>query len=311
VPVHPQVQVLLDQMAAVGGKTLSESTVEEGRQAMQMIAMLAGEGPAVETVEDRVIEGVPVRLYRPASPASAPLPVLVWFHGGGWVIGDLETSDSTCRELAVRSQCAVVSVDYRRAPEAPFPAAVDDCWAVTEWVAVPANGASLGVDSSRVAVGGDSAGGNVAAIVAQKAAAAGSPSLVFQLLVYPVTDMQFGHPSMSENAEGYLLTRESMYWFRSHYLSNEADVLNPLASPLLAEDSAMAGVAPALVITAEYDPLRDEGEAYARKLEAAGVPAKATRYDGQIHGFFGMQAVLDDAHRALDEAAGALRAAFS
>ena len=306
-PLHPQVQTMLDQMAAVGGKTLSESTPEEGRQAMVMLSMLGGEGPAVETVEDRVIEGVPVRLYRPAS--TSPLPVLIWFHGGGWVIGDLQTADSTCRELAVRASCAVVSVDYRLAPEAPFPAAVDDVWAVTSWVA--SDGDELGVDTSRLAVGGDSAGGNLAAVVAQKAAAEGAPTVTFQLLVYPVTDCRFGHPSMEENAEGYLLTRDSMLWFRGHYLANEADVLNPLASPLLTEDAALQGVAPALVITAEFDPLRDEGEAYAKKLESAGVQAKAVRYDGQIHGFFGLAGILDDGKRALDEAAGALRAAFS
>ena len=309
-PVHPQVQVLLDQLAAAGGKSMREMSVDEARQAYQMLAMLSGTGPEVETVEDRMIEDVPVRLYRPAG-LGAGAGVLVWFHGGGWVIGDLQTSDATCRELATRAGCAVVSVDYRRAPEAPFPAAVDDCWAVTSSVA--ADTAALGLAAGApVAVGGDSAGGNLAAVVAQKAAAAGGvPALDLQALVYPVTDLQLGHPSMAENAEGYLLTRDTMHWFREQYLTNEADVINPLASPLLAPDAALAGVAPALVVTAEFDPLRDEGEAYARRLEAAGVPVKSTRYDGQVHGFFGMVGFLDDAAVAVDEVAAAVRSAFS
>jgi acetyl esterase len=234
--------------------------------------------------------------------------VLVWYHGGGWVLGDLETADASCRELAVRAGCLVVSVEYRLAPEHPFPAGVDDAWEALGWVAEHA--AELGGDPARLAVGGDSAGGTLAAVVTHRARDRGGPPIAFQLLVYPVTDLRLGHPSVEDNADGYVLTRDSMLWFRSHYVgANEADVLNPLASPLLAEDHS--GLPPALIITAGYDPLRDEGEAYGRKLEEAGVPVTVHRYEGQIHGFFAMVALLDGAKEALDEAAEALRDALS
>jgi acetyl esterase len=305
VPLDPQVQILLDQMAAMGGPSLHEVTPEEARQMIRGLAMISGEGPPVADVTDRSAGSVAVRVYR---PQGDDLPILVWYHGGGWVIGDLETADASCRELAVRVGCVVVSVDYRLAPEHPFPAGVDDAWEALRWTADHAR--ELGGDPARLAVGGDSAGGNIAAVVAHLARDRGGPPIAFQLLVYPVTDLRLGHPSMEENAEGYVLTRDSMVWFRGHYVgANEADVMNPLASPLLAEDHA--GLPPALIVTAEYDPLRDEGEAYGRKLEEAGVPVTVHRFDGQIHGFVGMVALLDDAKVALEEAAEALRGALS
>jgi len=237
-----------------------------------------------------------------------PRPVLVYFHGGGWVIGDLETHDATVRALAAASGVTIVSVDYRLAPEHPFPAAIDDCMVAVRWVAEPSTAAELAIDPSRMAVGGDSAGGNLAAVVAQQLRDTGPP-LRFQLLVYPATDMHFSHSSIDENADGYFLTKADMAWFRGHYCCDE-DWSDPRISPLLATDEAVRGVAPALVITAEYDPLRDEGEAYVAKLQAAGVDAKASRYDAVIHGFFSMSDLVPEGKAAIDEAAEALRAAL-
>jgi acetyl esterase len=246
-----------------------------------------------------------VRVYR---PDGDDLPVLVWYHGGGFTIGDLETADATCRQLATRGGCVVVSADYRLAPEHPFPAAVDDGWDVLTWVGQ--HGADIGGDTSRLAVGGDSAGGNVAAVVTHLTRDRGGPALALQVLVYPWTDLRMGHPSVEENADGYLLTRDTLAWFRNHYVgANEADVLNPLASPLLAED--LSGLPPALIITAEFDPLRDEGEEYGRRLEQAGVPVKVHRYDGMIHGFFPLVGVFDACNQAVDEAADAVRTAHA
>jgi acetyl esterase len=263
-------------------------------------------------VTDRTFPGpageVPVRVYVPTTEPG-PRPVLVYFHGGGWVIGDLESHDATVRALAAASGLTVVAVDYRLAPEHPFPAAIDDCLAAVCWVAEPSTAAELDVDPARLAVGGDSAGGNLAAVAAQQLRDTG-PTLRFQVLVYPATEMHFTHPSIEENADGYFLTKADMAWFRGHYCAGE-DWNDPRMSPLLATDEAVRGVAPALVITAEFDPLRDEGEAYAAKLQAAGVDAKATRYDSVIHGFFSMGDLVPEGKAAIDEAAEALRAALA
>jgi acetyl esterase len=202
----------------------------------------------------------------------------------------------------------IVSVDYRLAPEYPFPAAIDDCVAAVRWVAEPSTAAELGIDPARMAVGGDSAGGNLAAVVAQQLGDEGPP-LRFQLLVYPATDMHLSHSSIDENADGYFLTKADMAWFRGHYCADE-DWSDPRMSPLLASDEAVRRVAPALVITAEYDPLRDEGEAYAAKLAAAGVDATVSRYDSVIHGFFSMGDLVPEGKVAIDEAAEALRVAL-
>ena len=219
----------------------------------------------------------------------------------------MRTHDATVRALTNAAGCVAVSVEYRLAPEHKFPAAADDSYAAARWVAD--NAAALNGDPSRVAVGGDSAGGNLAAVVALMARQRGGPPLVHQLLVYPVTDFNFATPSYRENAQGYLLGRTDMVWFWNHYLRDEADGGNPLASPLRAED--LRGLPPALVITAEYDPLRDEGEAYAEKLRAAGVPVTCTRYDGMVHGFFNMFVAVDRAKDAIRQAADALREAFA
>jgi acetyl esterase len=310
-PVTPEVRALLDAMEALGNPPIEGQTPQQVREAYGEFSAL-GSRAEMASVADRTCPGlagdVPVRVYVPTGEPG-PRPVLVYFHGGGWVIGDLESHDATVRALAAASGVTVVAVDYRLAPEHPFPAAVDDCLAAVRWVADPATAAELGIDPARMAVGGDSAGGNLAAVAAQQLRDTG-PSLRFQLLVYPATDMHFSHPSIDENADGYFLTKADMVWFRGHYCPGE-DWSDPRMSPLLAPDEAVRGVPPALVITAECDPLRDEGEAYATRLQAAGVDAKASRYDCVIHGFFSMGDLVPEGKAAIDEAAEALRAALA
>lgn len=308
-PVNPQVQMILDAMAQMGGPALSDLPPADARTMYRALATLE-EREDVHRVDDRTIPtpagDLPIRVYTPI-PASGELHgVLVWFHGGGWVIGDLETADATCRLLANRAGCVVVSVDYRLAPEHPAPAALDDCMAALAWTVE--NAELLGVDATRVAVGGDSAGGNLAALVCQRVQREFGPDIDFQLLVYPATDLTLGHPSIDENGEGYFLTKDSMVWFTRHYLGDR-EPKDPQVSPLFADD--LSGLPPALVITAEFDPLRDEGEAYAARLRDAGVPAELLRYEGQIHGFMGMATALDDGKDAIERAAAALRAALA
>ena len=307
--VHPQVQMLLDTMAQAGGPALHELPPAEARSMFNLLASME-QGEEVDRVDDRLIPGpegdVPVRVYTPHAAVGQAHGVLVWFHGGGWVIGDLETADATCRALANRAGCVVVSVDYRLAPEHQAPAALDDCLAALVWTVE--NFELLGVDASKVAVGGDSAGGNLAALVCQRVRDEFGPDIDFQLLVYPVTDLTLSHPSMDENADGYFLTKVGMAWFVEHYVG-DGDPKDASVSPLHAAN--LSGLPPALVITAEYDPLRDEGEAYAARLREAGVPTQQVRYDGQIHGFVGMATMLDDGRAALDLAGAALRAALA
>lgn len=264
----------------------------------------------VAHVENRTIPGpagaVPVRIYRAADIAT-PAPALVYFHGGGWVIGDLDSHDNFCRALANRTDAVVVSVDYRLAPEHRYPAAAEDCYAATRWVAE--YGAAIGVDGARIAVAGDSAGGNLAAVVALLARDRGGPSLRHQVLIYPVADHDFETPSYRDNATGYLLTRASMQWFWNHYVPDETQRGEVHASPLRAEK--LVGLPAATVITAEYDPLRDEGEAYGARLREAGVATVATRYDGQVHGFVSLFEVFDQGKLAIEQIASALRAALA
>jgi acetyl esterase len=306
-PLDPGLQIVLDQLAANPGPQLHELPVAQARAFFDAMQLPRPE-VKIAAVEDRRIPGpageIGVRVYRPEG--RAPFPALVYFHGGGWVIGSLETHDGSCRDLANRIGCVVVSVDYRLAPEARYPAAAEDCYAATQWVA--ANAAELGVDAARVAIGGDSAGGNLTAVVAQMARDRRGPALRHQLLIYPVTDADFSRPSYRENAEGYLLTTKAMEWFWGHYVPDAAQRLDPYAAPLRAED--LAGLPPAFVLTAEFDPLRDEGEAYAKRLQAAGVPTRLTRYDGAIHGFFAMGLLAEVARRALDDAVTEVRRAL-
>ena len=288
---------------------LNAMPVAEARAAAMALGGMTGPPETVAHVEDRTIPGpagqIPVRIYTPTG--RPPFPLLVYFHGGGWVIGNLETHDGVCRALTNAAACIVVSVDYRLAPEHPFPAAPEDSYAATQWVA--ANAAAIGGDPTRIAVGGDSAGGNLTAVVALVARDRGAPPLCFQLLVYPVTDAACDTASYRDNADGYFLTRDMMGWFWNHYAAQRSARENPYASPLRA--ASLKGLPPALVITAEFDPLRDEGEAYAARLRDAGVAAQLTRYDGMIHGFFGMGSMLDQAKTAIAQAAAALRSAFA
>jgi acetyl esterase len=247
--------------------------------------------------------GVPLRLYRP--PASGVPPVLVYFHGGGWTIGDLDTHDVLCRQLCVGAGIAVVSVDYRLGPEHRFPAAVDDCLEATRWVQQQA--AALGLDATRLAVGGDSAGGNLAAVVALYLRDAGAPAS-FQLLIYPATDMRCVAPSHTRNGQGYMLTADSIAYYRGHYIADPAQWSDWRASPLLASD--LRGLPPALVLTAGYDPLRDEGREYADALSAAGNRAQYVCFERQIHGFITMSRVIDEAQTAVALCAAVLRAAL-
>lgn len=304
-PVHPQAQAVLDMMAAAGISI-------DGGDPVEVRAMLAmaprPQGEPIARVEDRTFAGpagdVPVRIYWPSTDGAAR-PGVVWYHGGGWVIGNLDGADYGARMLANAAEMVVVSVDYRLAPEHKFPAAADDAYAALEWTA--SNAASLGIDAGRIAVAGDSAGGNLAAVVANKARKGGGPNVAFQALVYPVTHHSYGTKSYTENGEGLLLTRASMEWFWGHYLRSEADGRDPLASPLL--EPELRGSTAALVITAEYDPLRDEGEMYAERLRAAGVKVDSTRYAGQIHGFYANPAI-DDGTAAVRQVAAALREAL-
>ena len=244
---------------------------------------------------------------RGAPPGGTPpFGALVWFHGGGWVIGSIESHDAACRSLCVSAGCVVVSVDYRLAPETKFPGPAEDCYVATRWV--QDNAARIGVDGNKVAVGGDSSGGNLAAAVALMARDRGEPRLAFQLLVYPVIDRDFTTESYQANAKGYLLTRAGMIENWRLYLRDDADAANPYAAPLQAGD--LTRLPPTLVITAEFDPLRDEGEAYGRRLAEAGVAATCSRYDGMIHGFFSFLDAIDMANDAVAEAAEALKTAF-
>jgi acetyl esterase len=307
-PLHPQTRALLDQFAAAGGFDATQLPVPAVR-AMYAQMSAGRPGPEVASLAERSVPGpagaIPVRVYAPA--AGRGLPGIVYFHGGGFVIGGLDSHDGTCRALANASGCAVVSVDYRLAPEHRFPAAPEDCYAALRFVAE--HGEELGIDPRRLAVAGDSAGGNLAAVTALLARERRGPDLRFQLLVYPVADHAFDTASYRDNAEGYFLTAAMMRWFWGHYLERPEQGDDPLASPLRAKD--LAGLPPALVITAEYDPLRDEGEAYAERLRKAGVAAELLRYDGQIHGFFSLFDALDDGRAAVERAGAALRAALA
>ena len=306
-PLDPQIVAVMEAAAAMGLPPNHQVSPAEAR--VNSKARLRAVGPEVGAVQDVAIPGpdgaVPARIYTPAG--AGPFPGLAWFHGGGWVVGDLDTADAAARNMCAGANCVVASVDYRLAPETKFPGPAEDCYAATQWLA--ANAAAWNVDPDRIAVGGDSAGGNLAAAVALMARDRGGCPLVFQLLVYPVTQRDFDRGSYLENADGYQLTRDTMIWYWDHYLATEADAANPYAAPLHAAD--LRGLPPALVLTAEYDPLRDEGEAYAAALQAAGVPTEAVRYDGLIHGFFGMFAAVDQAHQAVERSAAALREAFA
>ena len=306
-PLDPQAQALLAQMKAMGFTYTTDLTVTRAREMIQAMQAVRPDGEPVAHVEDRLIPGlagdIPIRIYSPEG--NGPFPILVFFHTGGWQIGDLDTQDPLCRRITNRAGCMVVAVEYRLAPEHPFPAAVEDSYEATRWVGTHA--VEFQGDPSRIAIGGDSSGGNLAAVIALMARDQDNPKLAFQLMMFPATDFQLNTPSMEELGEGYNVTKQQMIWIRNNYLPNQADWTNPLASPLLAPD--LSGLPPALIIYAEYDPLRDDAEEYATRLKEAGVSVKASRYDGMIHDFPDL--FEEPGNRALDEIASALHAAFA
>lgn len=309
-PLDPQADALLKQMEADGVPDISEMSVPQARAFLDQAFgnMVPNPEPMAE-IRDFTVPGpagrLPVRLYKPEGSEANP-PLVVYYHGGGWVIGNVHAYDATCRALASASGCAVASVEYRLAPESAFPAAPEDCYAATHWLAQ--NASALGVDGDRVAVAGDSAGGNLAAVVSLMARDRGGPKISYQVLIYPAVDVEGDYPSRTENAEGYFLTTRAMRWFYEHYIQDESHAKDALASPLLADDHS--GLPPAIIITAGYDPLRDEGEAYAKKLGEAGVEVKVSRHDGMIHGFASMIGALDDARESMAEMGQELRAAL-
>ena len=309
--LHPQARALLDFIDQRGIPPTHTLPPQVARNFYRdRRAVLQPEPQAVAQVQELEAPGplgaIPLRLYRPLPATTQPLPVLVYFHGGGWVIGDLDTHDTLCRELANASGCALVAVDYRLGPEHRFPAATEDAVAATRWV--HANAASLGLDATRLAVGGDSAGGNLAAVVALTARDSGDLPIAFQLLIYPGTDQRRGAPSHTTNGQGYLLTKDTIDYFHDHYIDAAAHDLDWRASPLLHPD--LSRLPPALVLTAGYDPLRDEGMDYATALTAAGSAATYVCFERQIHGFITMGKVLDEARTAVALCAAELRRAL-
>ena len=306
-PLVPEYQALLDELAAQPGPSIADLPPAAGRELYRVMRPVNPD-ITVGSVQDRSVPGpegdIAVRVYAPEG--QGPFPVFVNFHGGGWVIGDLDTADAMCRDLCRSAACVVVSVDYRLAPEHRFPAAVDDCVAATRWVA--ANMAGLN-GNGRLAVGGESAGGNLAAVVCQRARDHGGPDIHFQLLLYPVTDCDLERGSYRENGQGYLLETETMRWFWEQYCPDPGERTSPLASPLRA--ATLAGLPPALVVTAEFDPLRDEGEAYARALGAAGSRAQAIRYDGLVHDFFATAQLFEPSRAGFQHACRVLADALT
>ena len=311
-PLDPVLKSFLDQMAAMPGPKMWEMSPVDAREAFVGLLQLAGpKDVPIGRIENLAAPGphgeIPVRLYSPVAAGSEALPVLVYFHGGGFVIGDLDTHDGLCRMFANEADCRVIAVHYRLAPEAKFPAAVDDAFAALKWVETSAS--RLGIDANRIAVGGDSAGGALAAIVAQMAKANGTPSLSFQLLLFPVTQIGGDTSSLREFAVGYFLEKRTLDWFFAHYLSADADRQDPKVSPLRAKD--FANLPPAYFVLGGYDPLHDEGAQYAEKLRTAGVPVTVADYGDMVHCFVYLQTILPQAREAMEAASRALRNAFA
>lgn len=308
-PLHPQLQAIRDRLEREQPPRLYTMPIEDARAA-DLAATVAGAGHAepVASVTDTVIHGPAgdqrIRVYRPAGDGH--WPVLVYFFGGGWSLGTLDTCDGVCRMLTNATPCVTVAVSYRLAPEHKFPAAVEDCYSGAAWAV--AHAAEIGGDPARVAVGGDSSGGNLAAAVTLLARQRGGPRFAHQLLVYPNTDYQAATPSLREADDAYFFNAEAVEWYWGMYLASSQDGASPLASPLREPD--LSGLPPATVITAEHDPLRDEGERYAARLAEAGVPVELRRYDGMVHAFFTMIGVLDVARAAVTHAAARLRESF-
>ncbi len=309
-PFHPQVQAIKDRLDQANIPNLYTLPIEEARERdIKGIRATGGTPEPVAEVKDFTIPGeagpIAARIYRPT--AGGQLPALVYFFGGGWALGVLDTADAVARMIANRAGCACVTVSYRLAPENKFPAAVHDCYTGAAWVVEHAE--ELGIDAGRVAVGGDSSGGNLTAAVTLMARERGTPEFIHQLLVYPNTDATADTPSMREVTDEHFFNKNAIAWYWGMYLTSPEDGLSPLASPLLAAD--LSGLPPATVITAELDPLRDEAEAYGQRLAEAGVPCEIIRYDGMMHGFFTMIGILDTAREAVAMAADRLAAAYA
>lgn len=313
--LDPQAKAILEQIARSPMPKLHQVPASVARQMFEITCKLTEiKNLPIGRVEDRVIPGpddtqLPIRLYTPVAAPPGPLPVLVFFHGGGFVIGSLDSHDSPCRLIANEARCLVVSVDYRLAPEHRFPAAVEDCLAAVGWVA--RNAAEINADPTRIAVGGDSAGGNLSAVVAQQLRDAGGPKIVFQLLIYPATDALHEGLSRTSNAEGYMLDKDLMNWFFAQYLGDGSgvDLADPRFSPLRHADLGNLGTIH--VIVAGFDPLRDEGVAYAEALKAAGNTVTLSVFNGQIHGFCSMAGVIEAGRTALVEGAALLKETFA
>lgn len=308
-PLDPQARAYIDEVMTLGFAAPRTITPVEWRaQAPIRAAHFNIQPQPIAKVENLTVPGpagdIPIRVFTPDAPG--PLPILVHYHGGGWVIGSVDQSENLCRAMANLTPCIVVSVEYRLAPETRFPGGLEDCYAATQWVAE--HGAELGGDPSRLAVGGESAGGNLAAAVSLLARERGGPKISYQVLIYPVTDANFETASYTEMAEGYGLTRDGMQYFWELYLADPSHASDPLASVLQAD---VSGLPPALVVTAEFDPLRSEGDAYAEKLKAAGVPVEHVSYPGQIHGFFNVGTMMQTGDKAVAAAARSLAAALA
>ncbi|MDO3401703.1 alpha/beta hydrolase [Mycolicibacterium neoaurum] len=304
----PDAQAFVDMMASAPGP-LHSLGVDGAREAVRQLAALNPPPQQVFSVQDREIPGpagpIPIRVYRPSDETGCP--ILVYFHGGGWTIGNLDTVDPLCRALSAQANCVVVSVDYRLAPENPFPAAVDDGYAAVEWTAAHAD--QIGGDPERIAVGGDSAGANISTSLCILSRDNNGPKIVYQLLAYPATEHCVERPSWVEHAEAPVLTAADVTWFWSQYLRSEADRCDPRATPANAE--SLAGLPPALIITAEVDPIRDDGEHYGELLRTAGVDVTVARYPGTFHGFFTMVGMIGQADTAVLDATERLKQAFA
>jgi len=306
--LDPQIQLMLKLMK-VAGPPAEALPISKGRKVIETSSAASGGRQPIGAVTDRTIDGpngpIALRFYTPHG-ISGESPALVYIHGGGWIYGSLDSHDATCRVLAEQAQLRVISVDYRLAPEHPFPSAVDEVWAAWEWVTEHARG--LGIDPDHLAVGGDSAGGNLSAVIAQEAVRRGAKAPTFQLLIYPATDFSTTYPSEEKFGEGFFLTTEFMQLARENYLVGDEDLTDPRISPLHGD---VTGVAPAFIVTAGFDPLLDEGAAYAEKLRAAGVPVEYVCEDSLIHGFINMTGVGTTAPKAVARVAAALQRGVS
>ncbi|NHM31220.1 alpha/beta hydrolase [Neobacillus terrae] len=306
--LKPEVKALLEAFQAKGIPPIEKQGLEEARKGFEASAKLLSKADKLAKTEDRKIKGfkndIGIRIYTPESDSSNARPALVYYHGGGWVIGNIETHDATCHSLAVEGDCIVISVDYTLSPESKFPVAVEDAYLAVQWTADHAS--ELNINKELIAVGGDSAGGNLAAVVCYLAVERNSPSIAYQMLFYPSTGYEYT-PSYEKYGEGYYLTKSTMTWFREQYLNDPSDTLSPLAAPMLIPDEAASKLPPAFIMTAEYDPLCDGGENFAAKLKQAGVETKYVCLPGLIHGFLGMTEYLPDAKSAIKQAANELK----